>query len=557
MGNAGKISPRHNDLINPKNIAQPESASGSETERDIENARDPVSGDRTEDAAELQDVGPPDGGTAAWLVVLGAWCCSFCSPGWINSMGTFQEYYQLGPLHDYSSSTIAWIPSLQLFFLFGLGPIVGRIFDIYGPRPLIIGGTILHVFGLIMASFAKTYYQFLLSQGVCSAIGVASLTSIATWFDKKRGAAMGIMATGSSVGGVIFPIMISRMIERNGYPWAMRAAAFLILGIFVLTYGMYIPIDYLPSQGYQEAHMSEDMSHYLVAILNAASLFGRLGAGYGADMIGRWNMFIIACAVSGISNLAVWIPAKTSSITIGYAIMFGFASGAFVSLVGALPLSVSPVPEIGYRMGVVFLIISIPSLTMAPIGGAILQYAADGWLDLKIFAGIMCLAGSAIILVQGRTKHILPVTRNITLQSDTILRHIILRHTILQHTILRHIIRQPREGEDTPLIVHHRQSCIIQWSDPSLVQIMECKWRIFNTKLPIKLPINQSIRQDTWLDISQGTRKAILQLTALVIIAAMRAVIMPAPLNTKATTRAQRLQLVWQPEQWWAVLPLT
>lgn len=31
------------------------------------------------------DAGPPDGGAAAWLVVLGAWCCSFSSPGWINS----------------------------------------------------------------------------------------------------------------------------------------------------------------------------------------------------------------------------------------------------------------------------------------------------------------------------------------------------------------------------------------------------------------------------------------------------------------------------------------
>jgi hypothetical protein len=27
----------------------------------------------------------PDGGTVAWLVVLGAWCTSFCSFGWINS----------------------------------------------------------------------------------------------------------------------------------------------------------------------------------------------------------------------------------------------------------------------------------------------------------------------------------------------------------------------------------------------------------------------------------------------------------------------------------------
>jgi MFS family permease len=92
-------------------------------------------------------------------------------------VGSFQQYYEVGPLKDYSSSTIAWIPSLQIFFLFALGPVVGIIFDNYGPRPLIIGGTLLHVFGLMMASLAKTYYQFILSQGVCSAIGVACLYS--------------------------------------------------------------------------------------------------------------------------------------------------------------------------------------------------------------------------------------------------------------------------------------------------------------------------------------------------------------------------------------------
>ncbi len=34
---------------------------------------------------KTEDTGPPDGGSAAWLVLLGAWCCSFSSPGWINS----------------------------------------------------------------------------------------------------------------------------------------------------------------------------------------------------------------------------------------------------------------------------------------------------------------------------------------------------------------------------------------------------------------------------------------------------------------------------------------
>jgi MFS family permease len=55
------------------------------------------------------------------------------------------------------------------------GPVVGRLFDMYGPRWLIIGGSCLHVFGLMMASISTEYYQVLLSQGVCSAIGVAAI----------------------------------------------------------------------------------------------------------------------------------------------------------------------------------------------------------------------------------------------------------------------------------------------------------------------------------------------------------------------------------------------
>lgn len=40
----------------------------------------------TEKAAVPQEWGSdvPDGGFAAWLVVFGAWCTSFCSFGWLN-----------------------------------------------------------------------------------------------------------------------------------------------------------------------------------------------------------------------------------------------------------------------------------------------------------------------------------------------------------------------------------------------------------------------------------------------------------------------------------------
>lgn len=121
---------------------------------------------------------------------------------------------------------------------------------------------------------------------------------------------MGILSTGSSVGGVIFPIMIGRMVPSVGYPWTIRTAAFIILflqiiailtvrprtapvikpmttgrysapwkefpfvlllvGIFVLGFGMFLPLDYLAEEGYQDAHLSEEMAQYLVAIFNAS-----------------------------------------------------------------------------------------------------------------------------------------------------------------------------------------------------------------------------------------------------------------------------------------------
>lgn len=40
---------------------------------------------KSDKEVQLPADGPPDGGTGAWLAVLGAWCCSFNSFGWMNS----------------------------------------------------------------------------------------------------------------------------------------------------------------------------------------------------------------------------------------------------------------------------------------------------------------------------------------------------------------------------------------------------------------------------------------------------------------------------------------
>lgn len=198
----------------------------------------------------------PEGGAAAWLTVAGSSACLFVSFGWVNCVGVFQDYYQLHQLKDYTASEIAWIPSLQstshlsfarmklilvpVFFMVFMGLFIGKVFDDYGPRPLLIVGTFLHVFGLMMASISEEYYQILLSQAVCSAIGSSmvfypAFSCVSTWFLAKRGAALGLVAAGSSLGGVIFPIMLIHLIPKIGFGWAMRTCAFMILALLIFA----------------------------------------------------------------------------------------------------------------------------------------------------------------------------------------------------------------------------------------------------------------------------------------------------------------------------------
>lgn len=50
-------------------------------------------------------------------------------------------------------------------------PVAGKLFDSYGPHVPIAIGSVLHVFGLMMASLSDKYYQLMLSQSVVSGIG--------------------------------------------------------------------------------------------------------------------------------------------------------------------------------------------------------------------------------------------------------------------------------------------------------------------------------------------------------------------------------------------------
>lgn len=68
----------------------------------------------------------PEGGTKAWLVVLGAWCAMIPSMGLLNTLAVLQAFESENQLSGMSESKIGWIFSCYAFFLYFCGAQVGE-----------------------------------------------------------------------------------------------------------------------------------------------------------------------------------------------------------------------------------------------------------------------------------------------------------------------------------------------------------------------------------------------------------------------------------------------
>lgn len=120
------------------------------TDSDLETSQGTTDPGRFDDeyGSEISSLPPeediyPEGGLRAWLVVFGGWCGMFASLGFLGTLGAFQTYFSENQLSGHSPSQVAWIFSTYTFLVFGCGIYVGPLFDVYGPKWLLLPGTVL------------------------------------------------------------------------------------------------------------------------------------------------------------------------------------------------------------------------------------------------------------------------------------------------------------------------------------------------------------------------------------------------------------------------------
>lgn len=320
-----------------------------------------------------------------------------------------------------------------------VGALTGPIYDAGYFRTLLVVGSFLVVFGQMMLSLCHEYYQVILAQAICIGLGcgclfVPSVAILSTYFSTRIATAMGLAAAGSSLGGVIYPIVFYRLQPHIGFAWATRVIGFImlatlivanlvmkvrvlpagrrkmvdlpafkepqyvlfVLGGFVTFMGLYAPFFYVQTYAITYHITNENLAFYLLAIINTGSIFGRIIPNLVADTTGPLNMIIPCCIISGILSLCL-IPIRGVAGLIVVCILYGFFSGALVSLPPTIFVHLSPNRGmIGTRMGMGFSIISIGLLLGTPICGWILD--GSSFTYVWVFGGLCVIAGSLLMI---------------------------------------------------------------------------------------------------------------------------------------------------------------
>ena len=388
---------------------------------------------------------PPDGGLVAWLQVVAGFMIFFNTWGMITAFSVFQTYYESGELFEASSSNISWIGSIQSFLLQLTGLIAGPIYDRGYLRLLLLTGSFMVVFGLMMLSMSTEYWQALLSQAFCVGIGggllfVPTVSVIPTWFSTNIGLAIGIASSGSSLGGVIYPIVLYRLISQVGFPWAVRCISFIALTTFMIPLaimrmrvrvpkpravvdwsafrhapfmvftlavlivfiGNAVLTFYISFYPADRGITDTSLAFYMAAIFNAGSVLGRILPNALSDRIGVFNTIAPFTMLLGVTMLCL-LGVRSAAGMVVEAVITGLYSGVVVALP---PVCFRMLTEnksmIATRIGQGFAIGGLGLLLGGPSGGAVLGSVDPlNWTGLWVYGGVTaCIAGLILVGVR-------------------------------------------------------------------------------------------------------------------------------------------------------------
>lgn len=312
----------------------------------------------------------------------------------------------------------ASIPYTLTMIGFGIGGVImGKVADRYGIIVPMFIGTILLGLGFIAAAEASTYWWFIAAQaGMIGLFGVATtfgplVADVSLWFQKRRGIAVAIVASGNYLAGAMWSPLLTKAIENYGW-----RDSFSVIGVAVVI--LMLPLTYFlrrrasldekpsPTAGASTATgtprlqallvlaglaccvaMSMPQVHIIaycgdlgygaaagakmLSLMLGFGVISRLLSGYFSDKIGGVGTLIIGSVMQCLA-LLFYIPFDGLASLYVVSALFGLSQGGIVPSYALIVRDNFPAKEAGFRISLV--------LTSTVFGMAL-----GGWLSGEIF----------------------------------------------------------------------------------------------------------------------------------------------------------------------------
>jgi OFA family oxalate/formate antiporter-like MFS transporter len=180
-----------------------------------------------------------------YIVVLASFVIMVLAQGLFIVFGLF--FNPLLKEFGWTRATISGAYSLSSILQGVLGIAMGGVADRFGPRVVVtVCGTLLGA-GYLLMSQLHTVWQIYLFYGVIigiamSGLWVPLLSPVSRWFVARRSLMTGVVMSGMTIGGVVAPLIVSRLIVA--YEWRQT---FIIIGgaalIIIVLFAQFLRLD--------------------------------------------------------------------------------------------------------------------------------------------------------------------------------------------------------------------------------------------------------------------------------------------------------------------------
>ena len=169
-----------------------------------------------------------------YLIVL---CAAMTQFMVIGGMFAYSVFFTV--LEDelgWSRTLLSGASSLAFLVMGILAIVAGALSDRYGPRWVLSVTGIVTGLGWMLLAGMNQPWQLLLGFGFCVGVGlsshdVATLSLVASWFEKRRGLMTGIVKSGTAVGQMLMPLVVSIWVLSFGW----RTAMFILGAVSVVV----------------------------------------------------------------------------------------------------------------------------------------------------------------------------------------------------------------------------------------------------------------------------------------------------------------------------------